>query len=151
MLERVHGAVVDRGLVDRRHVPEHQVHCPERERDEGVREDAQPHDPRKREQWPEHRPGRAGEQAERGEVADEEVLSHVEALEQLLLADPRDRRRDCDEEEDETERGGRSSPAWDGLAALCERPRAHPVRHGDEPDGRQLQQDHGGNLKPGSG
>jgi hypothetical protein len=150
VLERVHAAVLDRGLVDRRQVPKHQVHRPERESDEGVREDAQPHDPRKREQRSEHRPGQPGEQAERGEVADEEVLGHVER-EQLLLADPRDRRRDRSQEEHEAECEERDPPAGDGLAALGERPRADAVRHGDEPDGRQLQQDHGGDLKAKSG
>ena len=38
MLERVHGAVVQRRLVEERHVPDGEVDCPERQRDQWVSE-----------------------------------------------------------------------------------------------------------------
>ena len=76
----------DRGLVDRGDVPEREVRGPERERHERVRENAQPHDSGECQDRAEQRAGQAGKQAERREVAEQEVLGHVER-EELLLAD----------------------------------------------------------------
>jgi hypothetical protein len=97
VLERVHGAVLHRRLVERRDVPEREVRCPDGKRHERVREDAQPHHAGEREHRPEQRAGEAGEQAERGQVADEQVLDHVEREELPLHL--RDRRGDGHEEQ----------------------------------------------------
>ena len=75
---------------------------------------------------PEERAGEPGEQAERREIAEQEVLRHVER-EELLLADGRDRRRDRDDEERDPEREERDAPAGNRLPAARERARAHRV------------------------
>ena len=111
-------------LVHRRDVPEDEVRGPDRERDERVREHAQAHDARKREHGAEERPGEPREQAERREVADEQVLRHVER-EELLLADLRDRRGDRDQQQRDPEREEPDPPPGNGLPALRQRPRAH--------------------------
>ena len=83
MLEGVDGAVVDRGLVEPRNVPDVEVDRPERQRDQWVREDqvAKTHAALKRQQ----RTGEAEHECERREVAEDDVLEHVNP-EQLLLA-----------------------------------------------------------------
>ena len=103
VLERVHRRVADGGLVQERQVPDVEVDRPERQRHRGVGEHAQALDGAEREQRPQHRPGEAGEQAERREVADQDVLEHVEA-EELLLADRGDRRGEGEQEQDDPER-----------------------------------------------
>ena len=119
-------------------MPEREVRRPDRERDERVREHAEPHDAREREQRAEQRPGQPGEQAERREVAEQEVLDHVER-EELLLADLGDRRGDGDDEEQDPEREERDAPSGHGLTAPGERPCAHRVRDRDQRDRRELE------------
>ena len=58
-------------------------------------------------------PGEPGEEAERREIAEEQVLRHVER-EELLLADLRDRRRDGEDEEGDAEREECDAPAGTG-------------------------------------
>ena len=86
-----------------------------------VREHPQALDRAEREQRPQHRPVQAREQAERGEVADQDVLDHVKA-EELLLADRGDRGGERDEQEHEPEREERDAPAGRGV------PRRRSVR-----------------------
>ena len=74
-------------------MPEDEVRRPDREGDERVREDAKAHDPGEREDRAEERAGEAGQDAERSEISEQQVLCHVER-EQLGLADLGDRRRD---------------------------------------------------------
>ena len=95
MLERVHRAVPNGRLVEKRQVPDVEIDRPERECDERVGEHPQSLDRPERQQRPQDGAGRAGEQAERREIADQHVLEHVEA-EELLLADRGDRRRERD-------------------------------------------------------
>ena len=104
VLERVHGAVVERGLVEDGEVPDVEVDRPERQRDERVGQDAQPLDRLQREHGPQHRPREPRDEAERREVAEEDVLAHVDE-EEVLLAELVDRRveRDHDERDPEPE------------------------------------------------
>jgi len=73
VLEGVDGAVPDGRLVEGGHMPERDVRGPDRQRDERVREDAEPHHAREREHRPEKRPRQPGEQAERREVAESDL------------------------------------------------------------------------------
>jgi len=90
VLQRVHGVVVERGVVERRHVPEADVDRPQRQGDERMREDAQRAHGPERERRPEQRAAQPEHEAERGEVADQQMLSHVQR-EVLLLAEPVER------------------------------------------------------------
>ena len=139
VLDRVQRARLDRPLVEHREVPEHEVRRPDRERDERVREDAQAHHAGQREDRAEHRAGEPGEQAQRREIAEQQVLRHVER-EELLLSDDRDRRRECDHEEREAEGEERDPPARHRLVAAGKRPCPHGVGDADEDDRRELEQ-----------
>jgi hypothetical protein len=119
-------------------MPEDEVRSPERQRDERVREHPQPHDAREAQEGPEQRPGQPGEQAEGREVAEKEVLRHVEG-EQPLLADPRDRRSDRDDEERDAEREERDAPPRNRLAAASESARPDAVRERDQGDRGELE------------
>ena len=130
--------VLDRRFVERGHVPEREVRRPDRERDEGVREHAQAHDSRKREHGAEQRPGQPGEQAQRREVAEQEVLRHVER-EELLLGDGCERRGDRDDEEHDPEREEADPPPRYRLPAPGERSRPHAVRDRDQHDRGELE------------
>jgi hypothetical protein len=66
------------------------------------------------------------------------VLRHVER-EELLLADPRDRGRDGDDEEHEPEREEPDPPVGNRLAAPRERSCPDAVRDRDQHDGRKLE------------
>ncbi len=90
VLERVEGARLEGAFVEEREVPQDEVRRPDREGDQRIREHAESHHAGKREHRSEERSGQAGEEAQRSEVADEEVLRHVER-EELLLSDLRDR------------------------------------------------------------
>ena len=104
----------------------------------GFAKHAESHHAGKREHRPKERSGQAGEEAQRSEVADEQVLRHVER-EELLLADLRDRRGDGDDEQRDAEREERDAPAGNGLLATRERARADGVRDRDEHDRRELE------------
>ena len=138
MLERVHGRVCDGRLVEHRQVPEVQVRRPERQRDGGVREHPQPLDRPQREQRPQDRAGEPGEEAERREVADQDVLQHVEA-EELLLADRRDRRGEGEHEQRNPEREQQDPPERQGRAAAPQRSRPHRIGHRRDRHRRELQ------------
>ena len=120
-------------------MPEHEVRRPDRERDERVREDAQAHHARQREDRAEHRPGEPGEKAQRREIAEQQVLRHVER-EELLLCDDRDRRRECDHEERQTEGEERDPPSRHRLVAAGKCPCPHAVGDADEDDRCELEQ-----------
>ena len=130
--------VLDRGFVERGNVPEREVRRPDRERDERVREHAQPHDAREREHGAENRPGQPGEQTQGRKVAEQEVLRHVER-EELLLGDRRQRRGDRNDEEHDPEREEADPPTRYRLPALGERPRPHAVRERDQHDRGELE------------
>ena len=110
VLERVHRAVPNGRLVEERQVPEVEIDRPERECDERVGEHPQTLDRPERQQRPQDRACRAGEQAERREIADQHVLEHVEA-EELLLADRGDRRREREQQERDSDREDEHPPA----------------------------------------
>ena len=90
VLERVHGAVAERRLVHERQVPEIEVERPDRQRNERVGQIAEPLCGLVGEHRPEHRPGQAGDEAERRQVAEDHVLAHVNE-EEILLAELVDR------------------------------------------------------------
>ena len=94
--------------------------------------------PGKREHGAKNRPGQPGEQAQGREIAEQEVLRHVER-EELLLGDGRERRGDRDDEEQDPEREERHSPAGHRLPALGEGPRPHAVGDRDQHDRRELE------------
>ena len=136
MLERVHGRVLDRRLVEEGHVPEVEVGGPDRQRHERVREHAQALDRAEREQRPQDRAVQPGEQRERREVAEDDVLEHVEA-EELLLADRRHGRGEREQEQQRSRarrgRSARAASACRGGAASARAsrrrtPRARPAR-----------------------
>ena len=131
MLQRVQGGVPHRALVERGHVPEDEDRRPERERERRVREDAQPLDRAQREQRPQQRPGQPCEQAERREVADDDVLEHVEE-EELLLGEGGDRRGERQDEQNEAEGEHRDPRAGHGRPAPPQRQGPHPVGDRDE-------------------
>ena len=138
VLDRMERARLDGAFVEHREVPEHEIRRPDGKRDERVREHAEAHDARQGEDGAEDRAGEAGEEAQRREVAEDEVLGHVER-EQLLLSDGRDRRRDGDDEEGDSERVERDPPPRHRLPATGERPCPYRVGDCDEDDGRELQ------------
>ena len=112
VLEGVHGLVAKRGLPEGRQVPEEEVERPERQRDEGMRQEAERAHRAQREERPEDRAGEARDDAERGEIAEQQVLHHVER-EGLLLAERRDRRDERDDEEGDAEREEEVAPLRD--------------------------------------
>ena len=63
-------------------------------------EDAQLPEHGQREHRPQERTGQRGDERERREVAEQDVLDHVDG-EQVLLAVRVDRRDECDEEQDD--------------------------------------------------
>ena len=138
VLDRVQGARLDRALVQHREVPEDEVRGPDREGDERVREDAEPHHSGQGENRSQHRPCEPGEQAERGEVSEQQVLRHVER-EELLLADLRDGGRDGDDQERDPEGEQRDAPARHRLPAARHRASPQRVGDGDERDRRELE------------
>jgi len=86
VLERVHRAVLEGRVVERRDVPETEGDCPERERDERMREEARPLDPSEGQERAQQRSREAEHDEQRGKVADHDVLRHVDG-EQPRLAD----------------------------------------------------------------
>jgi hypothetical protein len=138
VLEGVDGRVSDGPLVQQRQVPEIQIGRPERQRDQGVREHPQPFDRPECEQRPEERPREPGEQAERREVADQDVLQHVEA-EELLLADRRDRRGEGEHEEQDPGGEQEHAPHRQRRAAAPQRSRPQRIGRRRDSDRRELQ------------
>ena len=138
VLERVDGRVPNGRLVEERQVPEIEIRRPDRQRHDRIREHAQTLDGPEREQRPQHRPREPGEQEERCEVADQDVLEHVEA-EELLLADRGDGRGEREQEQRDPEREKEDSIAGHGRPAAAQRARPHRVRNRGEEDGRELQ------------
>ena len=116
MLQRVHDLVSERGFPEEREVPDDEVHRPERQRDERMGEEAERPDRAHGEDRAEQRAGEPGDDAERPEIAEQQVLDHVER-EGLLFPERGDRRdeRDGDEKDAEPEEG--RAPPGDGCAA----------------------------------
>ena len=138
VLERVHGLVAERGLPEGRHVPEVEVDRPERERDEGMRQEAERAHRAQREERPEDRSGEPRDDAERCEVAEQQVLHHVER-ERLLLAERRDRRDERDDEEADAEREEEVAPLGDRRALARKRPGPLPVERRSDRDRDELE------------
>ena len=90
VLERVDGAVMERRLVHKRDVPEVEVQRPEGQRDERMGQEAEAPHAGQGQHRPEDRPGETRNEGERCEVAEEDVLDHVDE-EELLLAERIDR------------------------------------------------------------
>ena len=78
--------VVQRRRVQERDVPHVEIDRPDRQRDQRMREKTQPIDRPQREHRPEHRPGQAGDEAQRCEIAEQDVLEHVHE-EEVLFAE----------------------------------------------------------------
>ena len=93
---------------------------------------------REREDGPQDRAGQAREEAERREVAEDDVLGHVHR-EELVLAPGRERRDERDEHEDEAGREeairqvGRDDPAG------AQAPHPRRVERRDERERHELQ------------
>ena len=138
MLERVDGRVADGSLVQKREVPEIEIRRPDRQRHERVREHPQTLDGPEREQRPQHRPRKPGEQAERCEVADQDVLEHVEA-EELLLADRSDGGGEREQKQRDPQPEEKDPVAGHGRPAAMQGASPHRVRDRCEQDGRELQ------------
>ena len=117
-------------------MPHVEVDRPDRERDEGVREDPERMD--ETEDRPEDRPVQTGEHRERRQVAEQDVLEHVEA-EELLLAEDVDRRDEREEDEGEAEPEHPGAPALDGRAAPPQSPHPPRVEQGDDEGRHELQ------------
>ena len=116
MLERVDRRVVDRGVVEKRDVPDVEVDRPERQRDERMREHAQLLDRPQRQHGPEHRPGQTRDEAERRQIAQQDVLTHVDE-EEVLLAERVDRRVERHDHERDPEPEEELAPARHRLPA----------------------------------
>ena len=125
-------------LVEERQVPEIEIRRPDRQRHDRVREHAQALDGPEREQRPQHRPREPGEQAERCEVADHDVLEHVEA-EELLLADRSDRGGEREQEQHDPQPEEEDPVAGHRRPAATQGASPHRVRDRSEQDGRELQ------------
>ena len=121
MLEGVDRLVPERGLPEVRQVPEKEVHRPDGQRDERVGEEAQGSNRPHGQNRTQKRAGQPGDDAERPEVAEQEVLDHVER-ERLLLAEGRDRRDERNRDERDAEAEQEGAPASHGRAAPRERP-----------------------------
>jgi hypothetical protein len=135
VLERVHRVVADSRLVEERQVPDIEVHSPDRQRDDRIREEAQR--VHERERRPQDRSREPGEERERRKVAEQHVLQHVEAEE--LLADRVNGRDKRDEQECDAGRKEPDPPAGDRRSARSQRGHATRVEHRDEDDRDDLQ------------
>src|SRR5207247_4065431 len=138
VLERVDRLVAERGLPQDRQMPDEEVERPERERDEWVREESERPHRAQREDRTQQRAGEAGDDAERREIADQQVLRHVER-ERLLLAEGRDRGYERDDEEADAEREEEVAPLGDGRSLARERSGPLPVEERSDGDRHQLE------------
>ena len=77
MLEGMDARVVQRRLVHERDVPEHKVVSPERQGHRRMGQKAEAVDPVEAQQRLKHRPRQPDHEAERREIADQDVLEHV--------------------------------------------------------------------------
>ena len=137
MLERVHDVVVQRRLVQERQVPDVEVERPQRQCNQRVPEHAQAPDHGQRQHRAQDRPRQARDHEQRREVADDDVLDHVDE-EELLLAEGVDRRHHDEEEECQPAPEAPHAPARHGLAALGERADAAVVEDSYQRQTREL-------------
>jgi hypothetical protein len=129
--------VPQRALVQRRQVPDVEVRGPERQCDERMPEHTQPLDRLHGEHGPKQRPGQAGDESQRGQVAQQHVLDHVEGespLSQLL-----ERRRERNGDEQQAEREHDDAPPRHRRAARGERAGPAGVRRTDQDERKQLE------------
>ena len=125
------GIVTNGGVVEERQVPRIEVERPQRQCNQGVREEAEPM--QEREHRPEDRPCETRKERQGREVAEQDVLEHVEAEE--LLAEGVQRAYERGEKQHDPAREESDPPAGYGRPAGAERP--HPARVQDrEQDGR---------------
>ncbi len=140
VLQRVHGGVLHRALVERGQVPEVEVRRPGRERHDRVREHAQPADSGRREQRLQQRAGEPEHQQQRAEVGEQQVLEHVG--EEQLLGDMRQRRDERRRHQRQPAVPAPLPPGRDGRAAVAQRPRPQPVHDRARQRGCELQRRH---------
>ena len=138
MLGEVQGRAVEHPLVERSEVPEIEVEDPERERDQGVPEEAKPAEPADAEDRLEHRPGEAQRDPERGQVADQEVLGHVGNNQ--LLRQPGDRRHIGDQQDQQAKAEAELPPPRHRLAPSGEGGAAADVGDCDREQGQRGQE-----------
>src|SRR5205823_11324701 len=97
-----------------------------------MREEAKPLDRAEREHRPQHRPGQPRDEAERREIAEDDVLEHVHELE-VLLAERVDRGVERNHDQRDSEPEEELPPAVHRLAAVLQGPRAPVVEErGDD-------------------
>ncbi len=146
MLERVHGVMAQGRLVEEGQVPDVEVHGPQGKGDERVREHAQAAHGPHGEQRPQDGTGEAGDDAERREVAEQQVLDHVKG--ERLQGELFERPGEGDDEQEDAE------PEDDGLPDRQRRPSPAQAAHAErvekrpEHDGQQLEQVHENESRP---
>jgi hypothetical protein len=128
MLERVHGVMAQGRLVEEGQMPDVEVHGPQWEGDERVREHAKTAHGPHREQRPQDGAGEAGDDAERREVAEQEVLDHVKG--ERLQGELFERPGEGDDEQEDAE------PEDDGLPDRQRRPSAAQPAHAQRIENR---------------
>jgi hypothetical protein len=137
VLEGVNRVVPQSSLVEEGQVPDVEVGGPQGQGDERVREHAEtPHRPHGK-QRPQDRAGETGDDAERREVAEEQVLDHVkrERLQGQLLERPSER----DDEQDDSEPEEDRLPGGQRRTAAAQAPHAECVEKRTDRDRQQLE------------
>ena len=94
----MHRRVMERSVVEERDMPEVEVGRPHRQRDERVREHTQALDELELQHRTQDRPRQPDHEAQRREVAQDDVLEHVHE-EEMLLAEVVDRRVEREDDE----------------------------------------------------
>ena len=134
VLERVHGVVPERSLVEVRQVPEVEVDRPQRPGHERVGEHAQPVNPLVGEERTKQRARQPGDDRQRRELSEQHVLRHVHE-EELLLAPRVERREERKGDERQADPERPAAPGGDGRSATRERPCAAVIEEAAEGDG----------------
>ncbi len=134
VLERMDRVVVQRGVVQVRDVPDIEVHGPDRERDQGMREKAQPLDRAQCQHRPQHLTRQPEHEEERCKVADQHVLRHVQE-EEVLFAELVDRR--VESEHDQPDAGPEAHLAPRGHRPATPGKRARPPQVQDRGERRR--------------
>ena len=137
----MHDLVPERRLVEERQVPEIEVHGPQRPRDHRMSEHAERVNPVVGEQRAEQRARQPGDDRQRRQLPEQNVLRHVHE-EELLLAPRIERREERDRDQAEADAERPAAPAGDRAPAAGERVRAAVVGErgeGDRDDGERIE------------
>jgi hypothetical protein len=137
VLEGVHELAGKRRLVEGRDVPQIEVGEPQRQRDRGVDEPAQPAQPPRGKERLQERTGKPERDQKRCEVAEDEVLGHVDP--DQLAVEPRERRGERHPDEKDPAGEARLAPPRQRPSPPCEAPCPGGVEHGDRERRDQLQ------------